>query len=329
MATVANEHVGGYLGGIGLIAKGMVDFVALSRRAFLASAAAMVVGCGGPAAEPEKIWGKRGVVDGDLVRPRAITILPGDRLYIVDFTARIQCFDRDGNYQRITWQTPDYRNGRPSGLGVTRTGQVVVADSHYHVLRVYDAVGNELYVRGGEAGPEPGQFSYISDVIEDRQGNWYVSEFGANERITKLDPNGEIAAVWGCHGYEPQQFNHIRALALGPDGNVYVADGCNHRVQVFDPAGRWIKTIGSHGDQPGQFAYPYDVAFNSQGELHVVEMGNHRVQKLRLSGEPLAMWGGPGRKPGQLYSPWALAIDSRDRIHIIDTENHRVQRIRL
>jgi DNA-binding beta-propeller fold protein YncE len=214
-------------------------------------------------------------------------------------------------------------------MGVTRAGQVIVADSHYHIVRVYDPTGKELFTRGGQAGSEPGQFSYISDVVEDRQGGWYVSEFSANERITRLDPQGEVVHVWGSHGSESGEFNRVRAMTLGPDGHLYVADSCNHRIQVFDAAGKWLKSLGKHGTDPGQFVYPYDVAFNSRGDLYVVEMGNHRVQKLSTTGEPRATWGGPGRKPGQLYSPWGLVIDSRDRIHVLDTENHRVQRIRL
>lgn len=303
--------------------------MSLSRRAFLASAAAAMAGCGGTPSAPELVWGRRGVVAGDFVRPRAVTILPGDLLYIVDFTARIQAYDANGKYLNITWQTPDFRNGRPSGLGVTRSGQVIVADSHYHTVRVYDANGNEIFTRGGQAGPEPGQFGYISDVVEDKQGGWYVSEFGANERITKLAPNGDVVCVWGAHGNETGEFSHARALAIGPDDLLYVADGCNHRIQVFDAAGKWVKTLGRHGTEPGEFDYPYDVAFNSKGDLYVVEMGNNRVQKLSTNGAAKEMWGGPGRRPGQLYSPWALAVDSRDRVHVIDTENHRVQRIRL
>src|SRR5690348_6558519 len=52
-------------------------------------------GCGGDASRPERVWGKRGVQNGDFVRPRAIAIDANDRLYIVDFTARIQVYDRE------------------------------------------------------------------------------------------------------------------------------------------------------------------------------------------------------------------------------------------
>src|SRR5438132_9692704 len=144
-----------------------------------------LAGCGGPAERPERVWGRRGVQDGDLVRPRAIAIDRNDRLYIVDFTARIQAFDRDGNHLGLTWSTPDYRNGRPSGLSIDRDGNLIVSDSHYHCFRIYSPDGMELRKFGGEPGSEPGQLSYISDVVQDADGYYYVAEFGQNGRISK------------------------------------------------------------------------------------------------------------------------------------------------
>src|SRR5262245_60593308 len=85
-------------------------------------------GCGGAAEQPEAVWGRRGVQDGDFVRPRAVAIDAHDRLFVVDYTARIQVYDRDGNYLGPTWTTPDYRDGRPSGLSIARDGNLLVSD---------------------------------------------------------------------------------------------------------------------------------------------------------------------------------------------------------
>src|SRR5262245_4816814 len=96
----------------------------------------LAAGCGGPSSEPERIYGRRGAVGGEFLRPRAVAIdtrhPDGDRIYIVDFAARIQVFDRDGNYLKRCWTTPDYRNGRPSGLSIDRDHNLLVSDSHYH-----------------------------------------------------------------------------------------------------------------------------------------------------------------------------------------------------
>src|SRR5262245_29986946 len=116
---------------------------------------ALLAGCGGPRVEPEVVWGRQGVQDGDFSKPRAIAIDKQDRLYIVDFTARIQVFDRDGQHLGLTWTTPDYRNGRPSGLAIDRDGNLIVCDSHYNCLRIYsiaDGKAVELRKIGGEPG---------------------------------------------------------------------------------------------------------------------------------------------------------------------------------
>jgi DNA-binding beta-propeller fold protein YncE len=285
-------------------------------------------GCFTDPAQPEIVWGKHGVQDGDLSRPRAIAIDSHDRLYIVDFTARIQEYDRDGKYLGKTWSTPDYRNGRPSGLSIDRDGNLLCSDSHYHCIRIYSPEGKELRVLGGQGGSEPGQLGYVSDVVQDADGYYYVAEFGENHRITKLDPDGNFVKCWGSEGTEPGQLSRARALALGPkDGCLYVADAVNNRIQVFSRDGDLVRCWGDMGTEPGKLKYPYDLAFDKAGDLYVVEMGNNRIQKFTADGKPLGTWGGPGREPGRLDRPWALAIDSWGAIHVLDTENHRVQRV--
>jgi sugar lactone lactonase YvrE len=297
------------------------------RRVLLAGTLLVSSGCGDDPSRPQLVWGQRGVQDGDFVRPRAIAIDPQDRLFLVDFTARIQVYDCEGHYLHCTWTTPDYRNGRPSGLSIDREGNLIVSDSHYHCFRIYSPEGKELRHFGGEAGSGPGQLGYVSDVVQDAAGNYYVAEFGQNQRITKLDAEGKFLLCWGQEGPEAGQFSRARALALGPDGNLYVADACNHRIQVFTCEGRLVRYWGQPGGEPGQLSYPYDLAFNKEGVLYVVEYGNHRVQKFTPTGDSLGCWGGPGREPGRLHNPWALALDSQGRVHVVDTENHRVQRI--
>jgi DNA-binding beta-propeller fold protein YncE len=303
------------------------------RRCFAAAVlfAPLLAGCGGPSATPEVVYGKRGVNDGEFVKPRAVAIDADDHLYIVDWTARIQVFDRDGNFVGPSWTTPDFRNGRPSGLSITNDGNLLVSDSHYHCLRIYSRDGKLLRTLGGEAGSGPGQLSYISDALQDADGYFYVAEFGENQRISKFDAAGKFVKCWGGPGSEPGQFSRIRAMALGPDGLLYLADACNHRIQVFTRDGALVRYWGTQGHEPGQLSYPYDLAF-APGKtpcLYVVEYGNNRVQKFTPEGESLGTWGGPGREPGKLGGPWAIAVDSQGRVHVIDSENDRVQRIRF
>ncbi|MCI0684767.1 MAG: hypothetical protein L0Y71_21935 [Gemmataceae bacterium] len=300
------------------------------RRLAWGWALLLVAGCG-PPSTPELVWGSRGVQGGQLVKPRAIAIDKDDRLYLVDWTARIQRFDTDGTYQKKTWMPPSWNNGRPSGLSIHPDGNLIVADSHYSTIRIYSPDGDLLRSVGGKQGTAPGELSYISDVVCDAQGNFYVAEFGENQRITKLDADGNFLTCWGEPGTEPGQFARIRALALGPDGNLYAADACNHRIQVFTTDGKLVRIFGGPGNGPGELSYPYDVAFppGRAEHLYVIEYGNHRVQKFTLEGKTLGTWGRSGRDPGGLCSPWALAVDRLGRVHVVDSENHRVQRARF
>src|SRR5262245_24621638 len=182
---------------------------------FAALGLALIGGCDRSRSEPDLVGGRRGIQDGEFVRPRAAAIDASDRLYVVDFTARIQVFDLDGKFLDHCWTTPDYRNGRPSGLSIDRDGNLLVSDSHYHCLRIYSPEGQELRKIGGQAGREPGQFGYISDAVQDADGYFYVAEFEPTNRISKLDRDGKFVKCWGGPGTEIGQFARPRALALG------------------------------------------------------------------------------------------------------------------
>ena len=46
----------------------------------------------------------------------------------------------------------------------------------------------------------------------------------------------EFVRKWGSEGSEDGQFDRPYGLAIGSDGNVYVADTGYYRIQVFKPA---------------------------------------------------------------------------------------------
>lgn len=279
----------------------------------------------------ELIWGRRGLGPGKLQKPRAIAVDQSDNLYLVDMTARVQVFDREGNYLR-GWKTPESTNGRPSGLTISPSdGALLVADTHYFRMLVYQPDGALLDERviGGTAGRGEGEFGFVTDAVEDSEGNFYIGEYGDFDRIQKFSPDGEFLLQWGGHGSELGQFRRPQNLAVDEQDRVWVVDACNHRMQVFDQEGKLLLAWGEEGSEQGMLYYPYDLALDGQGHVYVCEYGNHRVQKFTLDGKPLGTWGAEGRGPGQLHNPWALALDSRGSLHVVDSNNHRVQRVRF
>jgi sugar lactone lactonase YvrE len=301
---------------------------------------ALVAGCladGDQAGQLEATWGRRGLMRGQLLKPRAIAVdRSDDRIFLVDMRALIQAFTPDGE-PLAAWETPAHEIGRPSGLALDRQGNLLVADSHYHQILVYDREGRLLRRYGGEPEllgdvegiPLVGEFGYIGDVAVDSTGAIYVAEAQEHDRITRLSPSGEVLARWGGRGPAPGQFQRIRALAFDRDDNLYAADACNHRVQVFKPDGELIRIIGEPGSGLGQLSYPYDVAVAGDDTLYVCEYGSNRVQRFTLEGKSLGVWGTPGRGPGQLWNPWAVGVDSRGRVYVVDSNNHRVHRVRF
>ncbi|MGI9428293.1 MAG: NHL repeat-containing protein [Bythopirellula sp.] len=280
-----------------------------------------------PEGTADRIWGKPGITSGRLQKPRAIAIDNKDQLYIVDMTARIQVFDTEGTYLR-GWKTPISKNGRPSGLTIDRTGRLLVADTHYYRMLVYEASGTPVdsATIGGTLGRGPGEFGFVTDVVEDSQGNFYIGEYGDFDRVQKFSPAGQFLLQWGTHGSELGQFRRPQNMAIDNQDRIWIVDACNHRIQVFDTKGELLFHWGEEGSDLGKLYYPYDLALDESGHIYICEYGNHRVQKFTLDGKSVASWGRHGRGPGELHNPWALALDSQGRLHVLDSNNHRVQR---
>ncbi len=294
-----------------------------------------LLGCGegGSTARLEKVWGRRGISDGRLQRPRAIAIDDQQRLYLVDMTSRIQVFDRDGKFLR-GWRTPENTTGNPSGLSIDREGNLLVADTHYFRMLVYSPEGKLLKNKtiGGVWGHKPGEFGFVTDIVQDSHGNYYISEYGEYDRVQKFTKDGKFVFQWGSHGTGPKQFMRPQNMAIDKQDRIWIADACNHRIQIYDATGdepRLVNSWGTVGNEPGQLKYPYDLVLDDDGYVYVVEFGNHRVQKFTSDGQSVACWGVGGRREGELQQPWALARDAKGRIHVVDTLNHRVQQITL
>lgn len=328
------------------------------RRLGIAGAAAVSVGSicstgciGSGDAEtlPDMMWGRFGHSEGRFSKPRAMIMSPNDELYIVDKAARIQVFDpnsaevknhrgdklSEGKYLR-GWQTPMWKQGKPTGLGWSNDGNLMVADTHYFRVLFYSPQGelDESRTIGGEFGDAPGQFHFVTDVVQDKRGHFYVGQYGQIDQIQEFDPEGTFIRRWGSQGRKLGEFARPQGLLIDDEGLLWIADASNHRLQVFDVQGKTeipklVLHWGDEGSEPGKLKYPYGIEFDKDGTLLIAEFGNHRVQRFTRDGQPLACWGSPGRDAGQFKDPWALIMDSKRNLHVLDTGNNRVQRFRL
>ena len=284
----------------------------------------------GSPTEASYVWSRKGLDDGRFIKPRAIAIDQEDQIFVVDKTARIQVFDRDGNFIR-NWRTPECYSGKPCGLGISQNNELMVCDTHYFRVLFYTREGEPLpdLTIGGVNGRGPGEFGFVTDVVQDSKGNFYVAEYGDFDRIQKFTPDREFVYQWGQHGEAIGQFQRPQGLAIDANDHLWVADSSNNRIQIFDVSGDeplFVKTWGKPGQAVGCLSYPYNLVLDGKGHVYVCEYGNHRIQKFTLDGEPLGVWGSAGREPGQLNHPWSICRDSTGDFHIVDAANHRIQR---
>lgn len=182
----------------------------------------------------------------------------------------------------------------------------------------------------GAAGGGPGEFNVPIDLALGADGSVYVLDYGyiglvdgveryRPARVQRFDPLGRYLGSWGAG-----QLQRPFGLAIGPDGDVWVADTFNHLVRRYSPDGVLRATWGSLGTAPGQLDRPTDLALGPDGAVYVVEFGNDRVQVLDPQGNPRRAWGAPGSGPGQLRGPHGIAVDRHGQVYVADTNNHRI-----
>jgi DNA-binding beta-propeller fold protein YncE len=289
-----------------------------------------MVGCRKPAIadrQPEFAFGDRGLGHGQFVYPRAMALAPDGCVYVVDTTARIQRFSPTGEFETC-WQMPEWTAGKPTGLSVDSAGRVLVADTHYHRVIIFDRDGHEL-ARFGSNGTGDGQFLLTTVAVADQKGRIYVAEYGDNDRINVFSPDLKYLYSFGQENMGETPLIRPQSIAVDGDGTLWVADACRHRVCHFSPEGKLIGTFGSFGRGPGQLQYPYHVAVCPDGTLLVSEFGNNRLQRFDRKGKSLDTWGGTGTAPGQLLSPWSAVVNNKGLVYVLDSGNNRVQVFRM
>ena len=139
--------------------------------------------------------------------------------------------------------------------------------------------------------------------------------------------------VLGAEGVSPGEFYQPRDIAVGTDGDVYVADTGNHRIERFSSEGELLNTWGgfaniAEGDAPGgTFNEPWGLATAPNGDLYVADTWNHRIQWFSPEGTFKGMIGSEGLGQGSydFWGPRDVAVDSQGRVYVADTGNKLIK----
>ena len=325
-------------------------------------------------------WGGRGSGDGQFISPHGIAIDSGDNVYVADTqNHRIQKFDSTGGFL-AKWGGRGSGDGQfnyPEGIAIDSNDNVYTTDMYNHRIQKFDSTGGFL-AKWGDRGSDDGQFMYPHGIAIDSGDNVYVVDY-INYRIQKFDSVGGFLAKWGGRGSYEGQFNYpqgiaidssdsvhvgdslrfqkfdtlgnlqetwgrsynARAVAVAPDGNIYVADGDANSVIQFDQHGQLLNEWGGQGNGAGQFNEPNGVAIGPAGNIYVADTYNNRVQKFDSSGGLIAIWGsadssetsstGSEETSGTSTSfsyPRDIAVDSNTgHVYVAETRNNRIKKL--
>jgi len=124
------------------------------------------------------------------------------------------------------------------------------------------------------------------------------------------------------------------AVAIGPDGDLYVIDSAQH-VTVISPSGKVLRRWGKPGSGPGEFELtpedPTDPMYVN-GKIAVSRSGLRVRQRTtathasRCSPELarfIRQFGGRGTGPGQFLYPFDIAVDPAGGVYVADDQKRR------
>jgi len=148
------------------------------------------------------------------------------------------------------------------------------------------------------------------------------------------------------------RINSPTAVAIGPDGDLYVADARSHRVsRINDDSGAIVTLAGSgaaafDGDlKPAVSAAldtPNGIAVAANGNIYIADSGNNRIRMISAAtglihtvagtgetGPPdaddIALGDGGPAKNARLNAPMDVAVAPGGDIYIADMGHHRVR----
>jgi iron(III) transport system ATP-binding protein len=257
--------------------------------------------------------------------PRSVTCGPNHENYVLDKGGRVVVYSDTGTILRH-WDMPDARNGNPEGACVFLDGRIAVADTHYSRVVFFNHDGKVVGMLGS-AGHAPSQFIYPVCVTQDPKGNFYVGEYGGNDRVQKFSVDGKFLLQIGRCGTGPGEFERASGI-VWRDGLLYIADSFNNRVQIFTDTGEFLAVFGAPGANV-ELGYPYALALGPDNDLFVIEYSTARVSRFDLKTQRLlGRFGSPGRGEGQFATPWGIDVDSKGTVLVADTDNRRIVELR-
>lgn len=187
-------------------------------------------------------------------------------------------------------------------------------------------------------------FRNAESVDRDTDGNLFVLELGYNH-IRKVAPDGTVTTLGSASGSgfvdesgaEAKALLAPRAIAVAPDGNVYIGEYTTIRKLTRAGVLTAFAGDGSFGDADGvgvkaSFSSIRSMVVDNAGNLYVAEA--HSVRKVTPNGVVTTLAGsstggsadGTGRSAFFRF-PSGIALDKTGNLYIADTDNATIRKL--
>ena len=189
--------------------------------------------------------------------PVALAITPaGDKIYVADrknhvirliqgaaVTTAAGVPKPTGAYKAGPVEAARFDN--PTGVSLTPSGEILVADTGNDVIRQVSngyvtLVAGKVDKPGLKDGPLLGAlFSQPRDLVVTNTAIYVVDQY--NDALRQITNGAVTTAAGGDMGNTDgpalsAKMANPQYAAAGPDGRIYISDQLNHRIRVFTPA---------------------------------------------------------------------------------------------
>ena len=243
-----------------------------------------------------------------LTTPQGLAVDSAGRVYIADTLGnRVRRVDADGTIRTVAGTGDagyagdgkpaiDAKLNLPTGVAIGFGDSVFISDTGNNVVRQLGIDGIIRTVAGtGEAGYRgdggPALYAVLhapGGLAFDDEGNLYIADT-LNQRIRRVNVNGQIATVAGtgvaAYGGDGGQAIYAelnlatnplegmgQGLAVGPTGDVFIADGVNHRLRKLGLSGVITTVAVMHT--------PLGVAVDPHGAVYIADADDNRVLRI-------------------------------------------------
>ena len=271
----------------------------------------------------------------------------------------------------------------PGGLSVGPDGHIYIADVWSQLIRAIDpstgvirtVAGNGARAYGGDNGPATEAYlGNPHDVSVDSLGRVVIADT-RHGHVRRIDLDGVIRNVAGAafqwdkgDGGPAVGANlmHVRAMAHGPNDDIYIGDAGAGRIRKVDADSGIITTVAGVGAGGGyswdggpsaraqtgvanaddrgdggpavraRVGAPTAIRFDGAGNLYFSDSAHHVVRKIGPNGTITTVVGtgeegfspdGTPAMESRLSRPWGLEVSTDGMIFVSDTGNNRVRRI--